>query len=90
MGETQQEVLDQLLLCLVEPPILAYTDHNKEFIYVYASGKGLGTVLMEYQKGDLRVISYGSRTLIPAERKYHSSKLEFLKAKWAACNQFRD
>ena len=27
-GETQQDVLDQLLLCLVEPPILAHPDNN--------------------------------------------------------------
>ena len=48
-GETQQEALDQLLLRLVEPPILAYPDHNKEFIlHVDASGKGLGVVLSQY------------------------------------------
>ena len=89
--ETQQKALDQLLLCLVEPPILAYPDHNKEFIlHVDTSGKELGAVLFQYQEGDLRVISYGSRTLTPAEKKYYNSKLEFLGVKWAVCNQFRD
>ena len=74
-GETHQEVLD----------------HNKEFIlHVDASGKGLGAVLFQYQEFDLRVISYGSRTLTPAEKKYHSSKLDFLGVKWVVCNQFRD
>ena len=68
--------MDQLLLCLVEPPILAYPDNNKEFIlHIDASDKGLGAVLLQYQENDLRVISYGSRALTPAERKYHSSKL---------------
>ena len=51
-GETQQEALDQLLLCLLEPPILTYRDHNREFIlHVDASGKGLGAVLWQYQEG---------------------------------------
>ena len=90
-SETQQETLDELLLCLVESPILAYPDHNKEIIlHVDASGKGLRAVLLQYQEGELRVISYGSRILTTAEKKYHSSKLEFLGVKWAACNQFRD
>ena len=71
--------------------ILAYRDHNKELIlHVDISDKGLGAVLLQYHEGDLRVISYGRRTLISAEKKYHSSKVEFLGAKWVVCNQFRD
>ena len=50
----------------------------------------MGAVLLQYQEGDLRVISYGSRTLTPAEKKYHSSKIEFLRVKWAVWNQFKD
>ena len=76
MKKLQQEALDQFLLCLVEPPILAYPDHNKKFIrHVDASGKGLGAGLLEYQKGDLKVTSYGTGSITPAEKKYHSSKL---------------
>ena len=59
-------------------------------LHVDASGKGLGAVLLQYQEGDLRVISYGSRTLTLAEKKYHSPKLEVLEVKWAVCNQFKD
>ena len=89
-GEIQQKALEQLLSCPAEPPILAYPDHNKEFkLHVDASGTGLGAVLLQYQEGNLRVISYGSRTLTPAEKKYHSSKLEFSGVKWVVCNQFR-
>ena len=68
--------MDQLLLYLVEPPTLAYPDNNKEFIlHIDTSDKGLGAVLLQYQENDLRVISYGSRALTPAARKYHSSEL---------------
>ena len=77
-GETQQGALDQLLLCLAEPPIRAHSDHNKEFIlHVDASGKSLGAVLLQYQEGDLRVTSYDSRTLKRADKIYHSSRLDF-------------
>ena len=59
-------------------------DDYEEFILrVDASGKGLGVALLQYKEGDLRVISYDSRTLTPAEKKYHSSEVEFLVVKWA-------
>ena len=48
-GETQREALGQLLLFLVELPILVYQDHNKEFIlHIVASGKGLESDLLQY------------------------------------------
>ena len=42
------------------------------------------------QNGKLRVLGFGSRTLVGAGKKYHSSKLEFLALKWAVCEHFRD
>ena len=47
-------------------------------------------MLLQCQEKKLKVIRYGSRTLTPAEKKYYSSKLEFLAVKWAVCNHFRD
>ena len=40
----------------------------------------------------MRVIGYASRSLTPAEQRYHlhSGKLEFLALKWSVCEQFRD
>ena len=40
----------------------------------------------------MRVVGYGSRSLILAEKGYqlHSSKLEFLALNWAVCDNFRD
>ena len=35
MSETQKELFEQLLLCHVEPPILAYLDHFNAEIIVF-------------------------------------------------------
>ena len=53
-------------------------------------GHGLGCILYQVQNGQKRVIAYGSRSLLPAEKNYHSTKLEFLALKWAVCDKFRD
>ena len=66
-------------------PFVLHTDASQE-------GQGLGAVLYQKQQGKMRVIGYASRTLSPAEKKYHlhSGKLEFLALKWAVTEQFRD
>ena len=89
--QLHQEAIDMLLNHLTRPPLLAYSDFKKEFIlHTDASGKGLGCALYQIQDGELRVLGYGSRTLVGAEEKYHSSKLEFLSLKWALCDHFKD
>lgn len=40
-------------------------------LHTNASERGLGAVLYQRQRGKLRVIAYGSRTLTPAEQNYH-------------------
>ena len=49
-------------------------------------------MLCQKQDNKLKVISYASRTLTPAEKNYHlhSGKLEFLALKWAVTDKFRD
>eukprot|EP00795_Rhopilema_esculentum_P000922 gene922-10677_t len=72
---------------------MAYPDFSIPFVlHTDASQEGLGAVLYQKQQGKMRVIGYASRTLSPAERKYHlhSGKLEFLALKWAVTEQFRD
>ena len=59
---------------------MSYSDFTKPFIvHCDASEKGLGAVLYQGTDGEMKTISYDSRTLTPAEKSYHlhSRKLEF-------------
>ena len=79
-----QEILETLVDAITSAPVLAYPDFKKPFIvHTDASEKGLGAVLYQRQESILRVISYASRSLTPAEKnyKYNSGKLEFLALK---------
>ena len=78
-------------LC-TEAPILAFTDYTKPFkVHTDASEDGLSAILYQTQDdGTDRVIAYTSHSLKKSERKYHSSKLEFLALKWAITDQFHE
>ena len=72
---------------------MAYPDYEIPFVLdTDASQEGLGAVLYQKQQGRMHVIGYASRTLTPAETKYHlhSGKLEFLVLKWAITERFQD
>ena len=91
--DKHQQILEKLIDCLVEPPILGFPDFNKSFImHTDASNQVLGAVLYQEQGGKLCFIAYASRTLTKAEKNYHlhSGKLEFLALKWAVTEHFRD
>ena len=86
-------MLEKLVDCLANPPILGYPDYGLPFVlHTDASNEGLGAVLYQRQYGKMRVIGCGSRTLTTAEKNHHlhSGKLEFLALKLAVCEQFRD
>lgn len=86
--DEHQLILERLIDCLVELPILGFPD----FKNTDASHQGLGAVLYQEQESKLRVIAYASRTLTKAEKNYHlhSGKLEFLALKWVVTERFRD
>ncbi|PFX15462.1 Retrovirus-related Pol polyprotein from transposon opus [Stylophora pistillata] len=91
--QEHQGVLEKLVDCLTNPPILGCPYYGLPFIlHTDASNEGLGAVLYQRQSGKMRVIGYGSRTLATAEKNYHlhSGKLQFLALKWAVCEQFRE
>ena len=87
-----QDVLANLIETLLEPRVMAYPNFTQPFmLHVDASGEGLGAVLYQKQQdGRPAPIAFASRTLTPAEKNYHSSKLEFLAMKWAISERFKD
>ena len=89
-GEHQSN-LDNCLIHVTSPPVLAFPDFQLPFIHhTDASAKCLGCALYQIQENQLHILGYSSRTLVAAENKYHSSKLEFLAIKWAICEHFKD
>ena len=73
-------------------PVLAFTDYTKPFLLeTDASKDGLGVVLSQKQTdGRYHPVAFGSRTLIPHEKNYHSMKLEILVLKWAVMEHFKE
>ena len=73
-------------------PILAYADYTKSFkVHIDASEQGLGVVLYQDQDdGTTHIIAYVSQNLSKSEKRYHSSKLEFLTLKWSICECFHE
>ena len=91
--EELQEIDLEVVHDLKTPEVIAYPDFNVPFIlHCDASQTGLGAVLYQKQGERLRVISFASRTLNPAEQNYnlHSGKLEFLALKWSVTEKFAD
>ena len=69
-----------------------FPDFKKPFLLeTDASKEGLGAVLSQKQSdGWYHPIAFGSRSLTPAEKNYHSSKLEFLTLKWSVMEHFKE
>src|SRR6266498_1425159 len=82
-----QEAFEKLKKLMIQAPILAYPNEEKEFILITdASGTGLGAVLS--QKDEKRrevVVEYASRKLNKHEQKYPITAIteqECLAVKW--------
>ena len=71
-------------------PVLVFPDFDKPFLLeTDASKEGLGAVLFQKQS-DGWYHPFGSRSLTPSEKNYHSSKLEFLALKWSVMEHFKE
>ena len=70
-------------------PVLVFPDFNKPFLLeTDASKEGLGVVLSQKQSdGWYHPIAFGSHSLTPSEKNYHSSKLEL---KWSMMEYFKE
>ena len=89
--DSHQDSFERIREELATAPVLAYADYTKPFrVHTDASLCGLGAVLYQHQDGEDRVVAYASRSLKPSEKRYHSSKLEFLALKWAITDKFHD
>ena len=73
-------------------PILVFPDFDKPFLLeMDAFKEGLGTVLSQKQSdGHYHPVAFGSHSLTPSEKNYHSSKLEFLALKWSVTEHFKE
>ena len=69
-----------------------FPNFDKSFLLeTDASKEGLGAVLSQKQSdGRYHPVAFGSHSLTPAEKNYHSSKLEFLKLKWSVTKHFKE
>lgn len=88
-----QAIIKDMVAHLKSPAVISYPDFSLPFlIHCDASQKGLGAVLYQKVEKKLKVVSFASRTLSPAEKNYHlhSGKLEFLALKWSIVERFRD
>ena len=77
---------------ILTSPLLVFSDFTKPFLLeTDASKEGLGAVLSQKQNdGRFNPVAFSSRSLTPAEKNYHGSKLEFLALKWGITEHFRE
>ena len=73
-------------------PVLVFPDFYKPFLLeMDASKEGLGVVLSQKQDdGCYHPVAFGSHSLTPTEKNYHSLKLEFLALKWSMTEHFKE
>ena len=87
-----RETVDILKRKVQSTPILVFPDFDKPFLLkTDASMGGLGAVLSQKQGNrHYQPVAFGSRSLTPSEKNYHSSKLEFLALKWSITEHFKE
>lgn len=88
-GPEQEESFTRLTECLTKGDALGYfkLDAEKTQLVTDASNVGLGAVLLQTYNGETRTISYASRTLTDAEKRYSTTEKEALAVVWA-CQKF--
>ena len=87
-----QEAVRTLKGKIQSAPMLVFLDFDKPFLLEMDTSKeGLGAVLSQEQDdGCYHPIAFGSHSLTPMEKNYHSSKLEFLPLKWSITEHFKE
>ena len=87
-----QEAVRTLKGKIQSAPMLVFPDFDKPFLLETDTSKeGLGAVLSQKQDDrHYHPLAFGSCSLTPAEKNYHSSKLEFLALKWSVTEHFEE
>ena len=85
-----REVVRTLKEKILTLPLLVFPDFTKPFLLeTDASKEGLGAISSQKQDdGRFHPVAFGSCSLTPTEKNYHSSKLEFLALKWGVMEHF--
>ena len=89
--EPQQRAFEQIKTTLTSAEVLAYYDPSRSSILAAdAFLNGIGAVLLQVQDyGNCRPISYASRSLSDAEKRYAVIEKKALAGVWA-CEKFRE
>ena len=78
-GEDCQQAFDKLKRALTSSDVLSYPSDEGQFILdTDASNFGLGAVLSQEQNGEIKVISFFSKTFSATERRYCVTRRELL------------
>ena len=87
-----QEAIDVMKGKVQSTPVLVFPDFDKPFLLeTDAYKEGMGAVLSQKQSdGQYHPVAFGSHSLTPVEKNYHSSKLEFLVLKWSVTEHFKE
>lgn len=80
----QQNAFDKIKENLSSEQALGYYNvHDRTQLYADASPVGLGAVLIQFNNGEPRVISYASKSLSDTEKRYCQTEKEALALVWA-------
>ncbi len=88
-GEHEQLALDKLKEAFFSAPILAYPDHEGEFIVdTDVSNYAIGAILAQVQDGKERVIMYRSKGLVGSQQKWCTTRRELWAIAYFVTTQF--